>query len=135
MKISFKCYPYNHQKGSLFQRIMSMGQLLPAVDYPSKSHIDRKNSEVFRNFVLDKIYAIEESKAKEQSKSKSKDENTFDSLNVSKTDEPFTITGTRIKDPNNLVENRSRTRIQTEQFRSRIKSKYDYYILLYKPYS
>ena len=103
-----------------------MGQLLPAVDYPSKSHIDRKNSEVFRNFVLDKIYAIEESKAKEQSISKSKDKNTFDSLNVSKTDEPFTITGTRIKDANKLVENRSRSRIQTEQFRSRIKSKYDY---------
>ena len=110
---------------------MSMGQLLPAVDYPSKSHIDRKNSEVFRNFVLDKIYAIEESKAKEQSISKSKDKNTFDSLNVSKTDEPFTITGTRIKDANKLVENRSRSRIQTEQFRSRIKSKYDYSILLY----
>ena len=103
-----------------------MGQLLPAVDYPSKSHIDRKNSEVFRNFVLDKIYAIEESKAKEQSKSKSKDESTFDSLNVSKIDEPFTITGTRIKDVNNLAETRSRTRIQNEQIRSRIKSKYDY---------
>ena len=111
---------------------MSMGQLLPAVDYPSKSHIDRKNSEVFRNFVLDKIYAIEESKAKEQSISKSKDKNTFDSLNVSKTDEPFTITGTRIKDANKLVENRSRSRIQTEQFRSRIKPKYDYSILIYK---
>ena len=105
---------------------MSMGQLLPAVDYPSKSHIDRKNSEVFRNFVLDKIYAIEESKAKEQSRSKSKDENTFDSSNVSKINEPFTITGTRIKDENNLAENRRRKRVQTEQFRSRIKPKYDY---------
>ena len=111
---------------------MSMGQLLPAVDYPSKSHIDRKNSEVFRNFVLDKIYAIEESKAKEQSKSRSKDESTFDSLNVSKIDEPFTITGTRIKDVNNLAETRSRTRIQTEQIRSRIKSKYDYLFCLVK---
>ena len=106
---------------------MSMGQLLPAID-PSKSHIDRKNSEVFRNFVLDKIYAIEENKAKQQSKSEKKDEMILDSSNISKRkpSEPFTISGTRLKEVNNFAEGQSGTRTRTDQLRRGIKTKYDY---------
>ena len=97
-------YQNNYQRGSLFQRIISMGQSLPTIDQ-SKSHINRKNSEVFRNFVLDKIYDIEENKAKKQSASKTESHDDLNSLGVSKhkAEGPFTISGTRMKDKRNVA--------------------------------
>ena len=97
-------YRYNYQRGSLFQRIISMGQSLPTIDQ-SKSHINRKNSEVFRNFVLDKIYDIEENKAKKQSALKTESHDDLNSLSVSndKAVAPFTISGTRMKEKRNFA--------------------------------
>ena len=117
-------YRYNYQRGSLFQRIISMGQSLPTIDQ-SKSHINRKNSEVFRNFVLDKIYDIEENKAKKQSASKTESHDDLDLLSISKNkaEGPFTISGTRMKDKTNFAKAQTlgRPSFATEQ--SRIKRK------------
>ena len=56
-----------------------MGQLLPGIDQ-TKTHLERKNSTVFRNFVMDKIYAIEENKAKEKLRLANKDDEKINSL-------------------------------------------------------
>ena len=113
-------YQNNYQRGSLFQRIISMGQSLPTIDQ-SKSHINRKNSEVFRNFVLDKIYDIEENKAKKQSTSKTESHDDLNLSIVSKNDTmgPFTISGTQMKDKRNvaMAQTLGGPRFPTEQAR------------------
>ena len=81
-----------------------MGQILPGNE-TTKTHLDRKNNTMFRNFVLDKIYAMEETTNTPANNNTNYDED-INSITVASDtkQEPFTISGTRLKTKNDSLD-------------------------------
>ena len=83
-----------------------MGQILPGNEN-TKAHLDRKNNTMLRHFVLDKIYAREDTtNTKANIDTKHTSDEDINSIRVAtKTkQEPFTITGTRLKVKNSTLD-------------------------------
>ena len=116
-----------------------MGQILPgnekATIYTNKmcltntkAHLDRKNNTMFRHFVLDKIYAREDTtntQANIDTKPTS-DEDINSIMVATKTkQEPFTITGTRLKVRNSSLDSSQGYALGSAKHRNNTSKKYE----------
>jgi hypothetical protein len=83
-----------------------MGQIQPGNEN-TKTRWDRKNNTMFRNFVLDKIYAMEDTtNTQADINTKHTSDEDINSITVApKTkQEPFTVSGTRLKVKNSSLD-------------------------------
>ena len=102
-----------------------MGQILPGNENV-KTHLDRKNQTMFRNFVLDKIYAMEDTtNTQADNNTKHTSDEDINSITVVPHTEPFTISGTRLKIKNSSHDSSLGYDVGSAQNRSDNNKKYE----------